>query len=430
MERNLEEVKSLLKDSMNLELQGKYKEAINLLEKAVKLNPEDGNIYNRLGDLYLKLNKTKDAINAYQQGIEAFKINSFLRNALALCKKILRYDPGNTEINFTIAQLLIDLDEKGDAAMYLFSYIERQMAAGNKKEVMRAMEILKSLKLGDTGVADKMATIYDKVGEKKRASEIKQETKAPEIKEIPTINITTQEVKPLSEAPHLPIDKSVEQLTKAIDTETVNRLKELSGELENIVAELRRAMRIDEVVIAVDKSINIFSQQQKETINLLNKSLQTNLEALKRAVSEFQNDSKRNLDHLLKIIYELNRSITEINKNQNFFVNETVRNLKDIGDRFESTTAKMLEDLCNLTNCYESTSKDVCTKVEDSRQITSSLLKVSSETKLSIQTINESLLKYFLSQDIQIKKLNKFIFFTIILLGGIAVLLLFILLLK
>ncbi|MGQ9465990.1 MAG: tetratricopeptide repeat protein [bacterium] len=166
-----------MKDAVNLELSGKIKEAVSVLEKAIKLNPRDGNVYNRLGDLYIKMDKPKDALVAYQKGIEAFRNDNFLRNALALCKKVLRYDPGNTNINFTIAQLLIDLDEKSDATIYLFNYIERQMSAGNKKEVMNAMEILKSLKVSDRTMADKMATIYDTVGEKKRAEEVKQVAK-------------------------------------------------------------------------------------------------------------------------------------------------------------------------------------------------------------------------------------------------------------
>lgn len=426
MEKRLEEIKELLRNSINLEIQGKYKDAVNLLEKAVKLNPGDGNLYNRLGDLYLKLNKTNEAISAYYNGIEAFRKDNFLRNALALCKKILRYDPANTEINFTIAQLLIDLDEKGDAAMYLFSYIERQMAAGNKKEVLRAMEILKGLKLGDTAVADKMATIYDKVGEKKKAVEIKQEISEPPsiTEEIPETSITEIDLQPVTPSESKKKTGSILQTGEIIDVQTVNRLENLSNEIERVVGELRRAMRIDEVIVAIDKSLNIFSQQQKETIGLLHKSLGTELENLIKVVSGLKEGSKKNLDDVAKIVTALDHSIIEINKSQKFITEEIKNNLNNIGDKFESTTQKMMENLNALTSCYESTSKDMCTKVDENCQITSSLLKVCSETKIGIQTINDSLLKYFLSQDVQIKKLHKFILLISIILGGIACILL------
>ncbi len=426
MEKRLDEIKELLKNSINLEIQGKYKDAVHLLEKAIKLNPKDGNLYNRLGDLYLKLNKTKEAIEAYQAGIEAFRADNFLRNALALCKKILRYDPGNAEINFTIAQLLIDLDEKGDAAIYLFTYIERQMALGNKKEVMRAMEILKNLKLSDSAVANKMATIYDKVGEKKKAEEVKKETPESAQEEIPESSISTLDLKPIIE--EIKIESHSQK--PIVNIESLERLEKISDEIERVTGELRKAMRIDEVIVAIDKSLNIFSQQQKEVITLLHKSLNTDLENLRKAISSLQESSKRNLEDVARIVTTLDRSISEINKSQKLIVDEITKNLNGIGGQFESTTEKMLEDLRNLTSCYESTSKDVCSKVDENRQATSSLLKVSGETKIGIQTINDSLLKFFLNQDVQIKRLNKFILIMSIMLGGIAVLLLLILLLK
>uniref|UniRef100_A0A7V0Z7I0 Tetratricopeptide repeat protein n=1 Tax=candidate division WOR-3 bacterium TaxID=2052148 RepID=A0A7V0Z7I0_UNCW3 len=426
MEKRLDEIKELIKNSISFEIQGKYKDAIHLLEKAIKLNPKDGNLYNRLGDLYLKLNKTKEAIETYQAGIEAFRADNFLRNALALCKKILRYDHGNAEINFTIAQLLIDLDEKGDAAIYLFTYIERQMAQGNKKEVMKAMEILKNLKLSDSSVANKMAKIYDKVGEKKKAEEVKKETPEPAQEQIPETSISTVDLQPIIEE----VKTESHSQKPIVNIESLDRLEKISDEIERVTVELRKAMRIDEVIVAIDKSLNIFSQQQKEAITLLHRSLNTDLVNLQKAISNLQESSKRNLEDVARIVTTLERSISEINKSQNLIVDEITKNLNSIGGQFESTTRKMLEDLRNLTSCYESASKDVCTKVDENRQITSSLLKVGGETKIGIQTINDSLLKFFLNQDIQIKKLNKFILIMSIMLGGITTLLLLILLLK
>lgn len=424
MEKRFDEIKNLLKTATDLEFQGKYKEAINTLEKALKINPGDGNLYNRLGDLYMKLNKTKEAISTYQKGIEAYKSDNFLRNALALCKKILRYDPANTEINFTIAQILIDLDEKSDAAMYLFSYIERQMSAGNKKDVMRAMELLKSLKLSDRTVANKMATIYDTVGEKKKADEVKQTISEESQKTIPETSLTTEEVHPVFQEPKVERAEAMPEFGKTFDTESLDRLERFTDELERVTNELRRAMRVDEVVVAVDKSLNIFSQQQKETINGLHKSLQVNMEGLKKAIGELHEGSKKNLEDVARIISGLNQSVSNINNNQRLIIQEVSKNLNTIGEQFDTALGRMLDDFRNLTACYESSSKDVCNKVDETRQVTTSLLKVSGETKSGIQTINDSLLKYFINQDNQIKRLNKFTLVMTIILGVIAILLL------
>ncbi|MCX7994485.1 MAG: tetratricopeptide repeat protein [candidate division WOR-3 bacterium] len=429
MEKRQEEIKELLKNSINLELQGKYKEAINLLEKAVRLNPGDGNLYNRLGDLYLKLNRTKDAINAFQNGIRAFKTENYLRNALALCKKILRYDPSNTEINFTIAELLIDLDEKGDAAMYLFSYIERQMAAGNKKEVARAMELLKKLKLSDASVASKMAAIYDKTGEKKK-EEAKPEGEVSNEEGIPESSIVELELQPVTAQEDFKDTVSLSSGAKLIDVDSLNRLERLTEEIERVAGELRRAMRMDEVVVAIDKSLTLFSQQQKEAINLLHKTLNTDLENLKKTIGELREGTRANVDELVKILNNLRNAVSGMNESQRAIVERISGSLNDIGGQIGSSINRMLEDLRGLTFCYERMSQNICNKVEENCQMSASLLKVSGETKIGIQTINESLLKYFLNQDAQIKKMNKFILIMSIILGSIAILLLLILLLK
>lgn len=423
-EKKADEIKELLKNAVNLELSGKFKEAISILERAIKLNPNDGNLLNRLGDLYIKMSKPKEALVAYQKGIEAFKSDNFLRNALALCKKVLRYDPGNIDINFTIAQLLIELDEKSDAAIYLFSYIERQMSAGNKKEVMKAMEILKNLKVSDQTMADKMATIYDTVGEKKKAEEVKQEAGEAVIDKSPEVKSVMPEIHPVSLEKKSETSQSKTITQNILDAESLNRLEKLADEIERVTGELRRAMRIDEVVIAVDKSLSVFSQQQKEAINLLHKSLQANLENLKKAISELQEGSKKNINGIESIVAQLNRSITDINNNQKLIVQEITNTLDQVGVKYESATQKMLTDLKNLTVCYESTSQNVCAKVDENRQATQSLLKIGNETKSGIQNINEALLKYFLNQESHTKKLFKFIFIALCILGGMAVILL------
>jgi tetratricopeptide (TPR) repeat protein len=424
MEKRLDEIKDLLKNATNFELQGKYKDAIAQLEKALKLNPDDGNIYNRLGDLYLKINKVKEAINSFEKGIEAFRKDNLLRNALALCKKILRYDPGISEINLTIAQLLIELDEKSDAAMYLFSYIERQMSAGNKREVMRAMEILKNLKLSDSTMKDRMVTIYETVGEKKKAEEIKQEIPPTPPEPIPSSSTTAPEARPLI------TKEEIQPISNFLERETIDRFEKLKDELENILREIRRAMRVDEVVVAIDKSFGILANQQREAMSLFQKALENNLESLEKAVRQLAGNSSKNLEDLERLLSGLAQSINEINRNQRMIAQEISKNLESIGTRFESTTDKMLEELHNLTVCYESASKNVLTKVDENCTITSSLLKVSSDTKIGIQTINESLLKYFLNQDAQIKKLHKFIYIIVSTLCIISILLLLILLQK
>ncbi|MEO0206876.1 MAG: hypothetical protein ABIL22_09425, partial [candidate division WOR-3 bacterium] len=282
----------------------------------------------------------------------------------------------------------------------------------------------KNLKVSDRTMADKMVTIYDTVGEKKKAEEVKHEIselpveKPPDLKEeISGLHTVILDNEPEKPAP-------AQKFFKSVDVESMNKMEKLTGDLEKAIENLRRAMRIDEVVIAIDKSMSVFSQQQKEAINLIHKSLQTNLENLQKTVNELQVGSKKNVDGIERVVAQLNQSIASINNNQKLIVQEITKNLEHIGNQFQSANQKMLNDLKDLSVCYETTSQNVCNKVDENRQATASLLKVGNETKAGIQTINDSLLKYFLNQESHARKLNKFIFIITIILGIMAVLLL------
>ena len=52
-------INKILARASELEANGKINKAIEELQKAIKDNVKDGNLYNRLGDLYFKSNKTK-----------------------------------------------------------------------------------------------------------------------------------------------------------------------------------------------------------------------------------------------------------------------------------------------------------------------------------------------------------------------------------
>jgi tetratricopeptide (TPR) repeat protein len=428
-DKKAEDIKQLLKNATDLEVKGKVKEAVAELERAIRLNPADGGLYNRVGDLYVKIGKIRDAVDFYLRGIDAFKADNFYRNALGLCKKVLRYDPGNVEINYVIAQLLAELDEKSDAMIYVFSYIERQMAAGNKKEVMKAMEFMKGLKVSDRAVTDKMAKIYEHVGETKKAEAIKQtekkdetfgEPKFSEDIELRPIYDEEQAAKAsrstMDEAP-VNVNHENNDLKQHID-----RLDSITSEAERTLGELRKAMRIDEVVIALDKSLSVFSSQQKESISVLHKSLNSNLEALQRSIKDLQECSAGNAKAVEGLLGDFKRALVDMSRNQESIVREINRSLEGSNRAFDATSKSILGEMKNLTGSYRESSTEVCAKMEDTKQSTVALMKVSGEIKAGLQAVNDALFKFFLAQESKDRKFNKSLMIITVLLGVIAVL--------
>ena len=193
------DVNKILKRAADLVTKGNIAGAIKELKKAITLNPKDGNLYNRLGDLYIKDNNVKECINTYKKGIEAYRKDNYARNAISLCKKILRHDPNNTESYLVIADLFVELEERRNALTYLFTYIEKQRAQKDIKGVINTLEKVKKIGVLDKDVVKEINKIYKAIGEDNSAKEFtesitwkKEDSDKTDVTEI---SITPQKLK-------------------------------------------------------------------------------------------------------------------------------------------------------------------------------------------------------------------------------------------
>ncbi len=200
-----------------LEAKGDIPKAIAELEKAITSFPNDGSLFNKLGDLYLKMNKNKEAMDAYEKGVIVFRDETYFPNAIALCKKILRIDKERTEIYRYLGELHKELDQKGEAATYFLEYADqmikqnkletaleiytkiKELTPNNPRIVTRIAEIHKLLKHDNEAAVlyKEAAEIYKDQGKLKEAKEIEKEVVKPapkvEIKPKPKIDIAETE---------------------------------------------------------------------------------------------------------------------------------------------------------------------------------------------------------------------------------------------
>ncbi|MGE3152547.1 MAG: tetratricopeptide repeat protein [Nitrospiraceae bacterium] len=77
---------------------GQFDAAIGEWKKLAQDAPNDGTIYNSIGDLQLKRNAKSEAINAYLQAAKAFRDDGAPLKAIAAYKKILKIDPSRYDI--------------------------------------------------------------------------------------------------------------------------------------------------------------------------------------------------------------------------------------------------------------------------------------------------------------------------------------------
>ena len=117
-----------------------YLKAIQEFESGKDLHP-DLSIYNRVGDLQLKVNDTAAAIRSYERAADLYTEQGFLNNAVALCGKILRINPGRLQTYYKLAQIHARKNMIVDAKRNLIEFLERMNSAGQLDEAFDAVKV-------------------------------------------------------------------------------------------------------------------------------------------------------------------------------------------------------------------------------------------------------------------------------------------------
>lgn len=116
-----------------------YLKAIQQIESGAETSP-DLSLYNRVGDLYLKINDTAAAVRSYERAVDLYADQGFFNNAIALCGKILRVNPGRTQTYLKLAQLHARKNVVIEAKRNLIEFLERMNALGQLDQAFKSVE--------------------------------------------------------------------------------------------------------------------------------------------------------------------------------------------------------------------------------------------------------------------------------------------------
>jgi tetratricopeptide (TPR) repeat protein len=97
-------------------------------------------LYNRLGDLCVRLGRPQEAVRHYEQAADRYAEAGLYNNAIALCNKALRYSPDRLELIRKLGQFSASQGFITDARRYFLDYAERQFNAGKVTEALSALE--------------------------------------------------------------------------------------------------------------------------------------------------------------------------------------------------------------------------------------------------------------------------------------------------
>jgi tetratricopeptide (TPR) repeat protein len=137
------------------ENRGQWTEAVVLYRQLLEDeggDDADVGLWNRVGDLHLKLGETDRAVDAYERAVTAYSDSGLFNNAIALCRKVLRLVPGRTSIYLRLGQISAGAGFLADARQSFLEYAERMRRAGKLEVSFEALKEFADLSPADTEV--------------------------------------------------------------------------------------------------------------------------------------------------------------------------------------------------------------------------------------------------------------------------------------
>jgi len=116
-------------------------EVLKAQEENAEPNP-DLSVFNRVGDLYLKLKDPGQAADYYDRAVDKYAELGFHNNAIAMCNKVLRNAPGRQTTYLKLAKLYAAKGFVAEAKQNFVEYAGRMQKIGKIQHAFAALKEL------------------------------------------------------------------------------------------------------------------------------------------------------------------------------------------------------------------------------------------------------------------------------------------------
>jgi len=168
-------VEKLKKKAAEFEQKKQFDRALEVYVQIIALTKDsedrDVTVYNRVGDLNLRLNKTDQAVHYYEQAVDLYAEGGYLNNAIALCNKILRHAPSRNNIYYKLGKISAQKGFNSDAKKNFLEYADRMHKAGRDTDAFQALEEFANLCPGQDDIRLMLAEQLAKAGKRDEAVE-------------------------------------------------------------------------------------------------------------------------------------------------------------------------------------------------------------------------------------------------------------------
>jgi tetratricopeptide (TPR) repeat protein len=140
--------------------QGKIPSAIQEYRKIVERDPEDFTALNTLGDLYVRTKNTRDALGYFLRVADHYREQGFALKAIAMYKKISRFQPEETGVAHNLARLYEQQGLYVEARAQYLLIANLESSAGRQRESLEALRRIADLDPKNVSIRLRLAEGY------------------------------------------------------------------------------------------------------------------------------------------------------------------------------------------------------------------------------------------------------------------------------
>lgn len=162
---------TILQNAQRYTAKGQLDNAIEEWQKLIAETPNDGNIYNTIGDLYLKKNAIKEAVAVYFKAAHAFHEAGFALKTIAVYKKIIKLAPERRDACLKLAELNAERGLISNAIEDYLNIAKQYTKEGDVAEALNVYRKIADLDPSNTQIRVKIGELCIKEGLKSEAVE-------------------------------------------------------------------------------------------------------------------------------------------------------------------------------------------------------------------------------------------------------------------
>ncbi len=148
--------------ALNFTHQRRFDKAIAEYKNALLADPNDLNVYMKLGDLYAQTGATQEAITTYMKLGDLYRADGLAVKAIAIYKKVLSLDPKNLQIYLACADLYAEQGLVGEAKIQYMTVAEHCTKAGDTAKALGIFEKIAALDPTNFAVAAKVGEMCER----------------------------------------------------------------------------------------------------------------------------------------------------------------------------------------------------------------------------------------------------------------------------